>query len=525
MPKLIEALEGRRLLATVTWDGGGSPSRSFSTPANWSNDQIPTSVDDVVVPASTDTGFLSVDTPVAFKSLTVSRFVYMTAATNIATELRVTATGRVVLPSGGSVIGTGKIIVDAGGSFSGDATSQHGGNVRVPVDNYGTFGIIGGMEYGPDFHNYGRTALVENGDTYGVLTNEASGIITSTYVPNAPGYVSIGLQRSPSGVISSAPIVNKGTIWAGSDSPSGFHQDLTIYVDGTSQLGGTWKAPYMFSLFNTPLHFRSKTGAATLEFDSTANLSGQIDIGSGINATVRGLADNSILTVGGNVTLAQPRASLEVLDLSLISTLKMQAGSVVRAADFRLGANSRLDVADGLFIDGNQPGVNPDYRPKLVNPQPAVLPAYQASIRGNVNGEILTVNTGVDASASLSRGVGFSTGASLAAHYTSHTFRGETFDGDDFVFFPTLRGDVNFDREVEFIDLLVLVKRYGTNTSGGYAYGNFDNPANAGAIDFDDLVLLAQNYGVTFAIAPPITLKPSPAAAKRRGELASELTK
>ncbi len=51
--RLLEPLEGRQLLALVTWDGGGDGT-SWEDPANWSGDALPTAADDVEidVPAS-----------------------------------------------------------------------------------------------------------------------------------------------------------------------------------------------------------------------------------------------------------------------------------------------------------------------------------------------------------------------------------------------------------------------------------------------------------------------------------------
>src|SRR4051794_41437954 len=48
-----EALEARRLLSTVVWDGGGD-GENWNDPANWVGDNLPADGDDVVisVPAS-----------------------------------------------------------------------------------------------------------------------------------------------------------------------------------------------------------------------------------------------------------------------------------------------------------------------------------------------------------------------------------------------------------------------------------------------------------------------------------------
>src|SRR5262245_14360908 len=44
----VERLEDRHLLATVTWDGDAGDN-NWQTAANWSNDSLPTTGDDVVI--------------------------------------------------------------------------------------------------------------------------------------------------------------------------------------------------------------------------------------------------------------------------------------------------------------------------------------------------------------------------------------------------------------------------------------------------------------------------------------------
>jgi ELWxxDGT repeat protein len=86
--------------------------------------------------------------------------------------------------------------------------------------------------------------------------------------------------------------------------------------------------------------------------------------------------------------------------------------------------------------------------------------------------------------------VSSSTGLSLDGN-------GDGTAGDDFTFdFFSLRGDANRDGAVNFLDLVALAQNY--NTSGGktYAQGDFNGD---GAVDFLDLVVLAQRYHTALA--------------------------
>lgn len=74
-----------------------------------------------------------------------------------------------------------------------------------------------------------------------------------------------------------------------------------------------------------------------------------------------------------------------------------------------------------------------------------------------------------------------------------------------------LSGDINRDRAVNFDDLLILAQNYG-QSNRTFSQGNI-NYSSDGKVDFDDLLLLAQRYGTSLsaAFAPPIE-----GAAKKR---------
>src|SRR5258707_363673 len=67
-------------------------------------------------------------------------------------------------------------------------------------------------------------------------------------------------------------------------------------------------------------------------------------------------------------------------------------------------------------------------------------------------------------------------------------------------------GDANGDRAVDFNDLVILAQNY--NTTGGMTWdtGDFTGDGN---VDFSDLVALAQNYNTS--LAAPAAAAPAPA--------------
>lgn len=81
--------------------------------------------------------------------------------------------------------------------------------------------------------------------------------------------------------------------------------------------------------------------------------------------------------------------------------------------------------------------------------------------------------------------------------------------------FNMLRGDANNDSVVNFDDLLIVAQNYGT-TGQTFSAGNF-NYDEAGNVDFDDLLIIAQNYGTQLNTAPAKT------ATKRSSRASADL--
>ncbi len=88
--------------------------------------------------------------------------------------------------------------------------------------------------------------------------------------------------------------------------------------------------------------------------------------------------------------------------------------------------------------------------------------------------------------------------------------------------FFALAGDANRDRVVNFDDLLILAQNYGTS-GRRFSQGNFDYSSD-GLVGFDDLLLLAQRYGRALFSTASIAAAPASSGGKRwRGVAANVL--
>ncbi len=83
---------------------------------------------------------------------------------------------------------------------------------------------------------------------------------------------------------------------------------------------------------------------------------------------------------------------------------------------------------------------------------------------------------------------------------------GNPLAADSTMPFFILAGDLNRDRVVNFDDLLVLAQNYG-QSGLSFTQGNLDRDL-AGNVDFDDLLLLAQWYGTSLVRATPSSRRP-----------------
>jgi hypothetical protein len=116
---VFELLEERRLLALVTWDGGAGDNL-WNSFANWSGDVLPTSEDDVVVPASGPSSIVLQGTGATIKSLDTDTSLVVNAPLTVTGGTQVS--GSVMLSASTMTLGgqntLGDLFVSAGGQVN-----------------------------------------------------------------------------------------------------------------------------------------------------------------------------------------------------------------------------------------------------------------------------------------------------------------------------------------------------------------------------------------------------------------------
>jgi hypothetical protein len=95
---------------------------------------------------------------------------------------------------------------------------------------------------------------------------------------------------------------------------------------------------------------------------------------------------------------------------------------------------------------------------------------------------------------------------------------GNALAADASTTFFVLAGDANHDRSVDFQDLVILSQNYG-QSGRTFAQGNLDYSAG-GTVDFQDLVLLSQRYNATLGAAPLMVLDATKPRTKTKAPLA-----
>jgi hypothetical protein len=191
------------------------------------------------------------------------------------------------------------------------------------------------------------------------------------------------------------------------------------------------------------------------------------------------VSGSGVMKLGGHSGSA---VSIDVSESGLLQMEKSASGSAVLSTSaLTITGSGKLDLANNRLVV--------DYDPATTSPISSVRATL---VSGYANGA--WNGPGIDS-------VGIAAGRSLGYAEASDIFGasggifgGATVDGSAVLVRYTLAGDATLDGAVDFNDLIKLAQNYNSSTpaeGSGWYRGDFNYD---GTVDFNDLVKLAQNY-------------------------------
>jgi hypothetical protein len=323
--------------------------------------------------------------------------------------------------------------------------------------------------------------------------------------PNAPAGATWTSKSTPGAlpaVIASSWIADGDGVWIVASN----WQDSVVPTGAGSNaiLGNTITAPRVVSLIED-----QTVGTLRFDADSAYTIEGPaaliLNAGSGVSAVqvARGshaitapvtlttstnfdIAATAALDITGDVTSAavaitKTGAGAMTVNRVRATGLGVNGGSLkIRAAgtDASTSVVTSLTIATGATLDIDNNALVIDYA--------------AASPLAGVADAVKTAKL-VSAAAATDGRLGIGT-ADTKTFTTLTTFGGITLDASAVIARIALLGDANLSGTVDFQDLIILAQNYNLATGGTWTTGdsNYD-----GAVDFGDLVPLAQNYNAS----------------------------
>ncbi len=197
-----EPLERRRLLAAVSWDGGGDGA-NWNDPLNWSNDQLPTPADDVTLAVGSLIQLLDNQGNPEIKSLTTSVPLQLSVQT-LTVDGDVTLGANVMMQKSSLIVDGNLTINDNATLFLNQGYSNPASTLAFLGDTDRTISGNGTVDSGAD----DCTSYINN-STLDPATNTPMNLTLES------GISLIGGDFQMSGTNSGGTITNDGTITAG----------------------------------------------------------------------------------------------------------------------------------------------------------------------------------------------------------------------------------------------------------------------------------------------------------------------
>jgi hypothetical protein len=284
--------------------------------------------------------------------------------------------------------------------------------------------------------------------------------------------------------------------WAGGIAPNG--------IGHTATFGGVINAAHTVTLdapqtvgtlnFNNPNAYTLAGAAITI--DGTAGGAINVIAGSHFIDSAVNLMDDTIVTVtpagstlafrgslaASGHTISKAGAGKATFANVRAAALNLQAGSVQIPAQASALAAAGTSVLNSLAITD---GASLD----LTNN--ALVIDYAAGSLGTLPADVRTLllnNKLVATGRPASQRIGY---VDNAVGTPRTTFGGVDVDASSLLIAFTVGGDANLSRAVDFADLVLLAQNYNVLANATWQIGDFNYDAK---VDFADLVILAQNY-------------------------------
>ncbi len=335
---LFESLEGRRLLATVNWDGGGD-GVTLTQAANWESDVLPGAADDAVInvagaPTLTHNASLTVHSLTCAESLTMGMNATLTlgAASSFSGTLTlglfstlggagdIAITGTLTWPPS-TISGTGTLTIAPGAVLN-----QSGmGVLGRPLTNAGTVNVAGNINL--------TNAAITNDGVFNLAPGSSASVVGgggATPFNNAGTLNKDGAaQFSFLGSSSPVPLVNTGTVNVNAGT-------LQLAVTGSSNAGTI-----------------DVDSGATLSIESAGMTHGAGSVISGAGA----VQFKSPQTIGGGATFAGSNMTLDFngslaggADVTITGTLHWTGGTMSGAGSTIVALGGTLNITGGVTL-------------------------------------------------------------------------------------------------------------------------------------------------------------------------------
>lgn len=374
--------------------------------------------------------------------------------------------------SEGLVVKPGTVISGAGG---GSITVDTLGGEAWDLNNRGE--LIFAVLYNDPVHGPNSTALVHARPavpTWGINANGSWQAAANWQGPGVPDGVGakalfssvIGAPRT----VSSSSIITLGEMTFRSAQPYTLAGSGTILIDASAANaeGGLVRVREGSHQIQMPLELLDPTTLDVRPAGSTLTLSGGV------------LSPNQASLVKSGAGRVNAK-SLQVGALSVQSgvlRVTPSLGGVVKTTSVSVAGGATLDITNNAMII-DYSGASP-------------LATIAQRIRsGRSSGD--WQGTGITSGLAANT-VGYSLGYAEAGAITPLTSVFGNIDATTLLLRVVRDGDADLDGSVEFDDLLILARNYGQSSDQHWFEGDFDFD---GATEFDDLLILARYYGMS----------------------------